>query len=713
MLGHIGRTAALVGALVAAWGGAGAAGAETVGALRVMLHPHLAAPGTLPPAVQSRLETLAGTSLTHTGSTRTGALDLHFPTPVDEAVATAMVRALRVDRGVLWAQVQWPALAAKKAPLGTKSAAPGRRLMMRLKDGVAPDWDTLLARLSARAGVPVKAERQIGTVWVLSVAENQAPDALARLADVIQQDPDVQYADPVRRVLPKAAPDDPYYARQWSLNDGVAGINAEPAWELQPNAAGVTVAVIDTGILPHPDLVGRVLPGYDFVSDPARARDGDARDPNPRDEGDWSDGECGSAYGSFFHGLFVAGQIAANTNNGVGIAGVANGVDILPVRTLGTCGGTFEDVLEGMLWASGVQIAGVPANPTPAKVINMSLGGFGTCDHAIQEAIDDALAQGAVVVVSAGNESTDVSEVSPANCGGVIAVGAHNIDGNIASYSNFGRGITLTAPGGDPPVDALIISLGNDGPTAPAEPAYILGRGTSFSAPLVAGTAAMMLARNPLLTSGRVQDLLTGTTRNFPAGSACSAQNLCGAGMLDAGAVIASTIPGGPPPPNAFKVVEYYRADLDHYFITASPAEINFVDTFLRGIFQRTGLHFYAYLGTFLAPPGVRPVCRFYASADVLINSHYYTADQQECLFVQSRWPGIWNLEQGDAFYIQVPDFAGNCPAGTLPVYRFFNNRRDANHRYTVDLSVRRAMINRAWAPEGNGPNGVVFCSAI
>ena len=158
----------------------------------------------------------------------------------------------------------------------------------------------------------------------------------------------------------------------------MAGINAETAWTLQPSAPSVTVAVVDTGILPHPDLVGRVLPGYDFISDPGRARDGNARDPNPRDEGDWSDGECGcQTYDSFFHGLFVAGLIAANTNNGIGIAGVADGVNILPVRVLGVCGGTFEDVLDGMLWASGVAIEGVPANTTPAKIINMSLGGFG------------------------------------------------------------------------------------------------------------------------------------------------------------------------------------------------------------------------------------------------------------------------------------------------------------------------------------------------
>jgi hypothetical protein len=106
-------------------------------------------------------------------------------------------------------------------------------------------------------------------------------------------------------------------------------------------------------------------------------------------------------------------------------------------------------------------------------------------------------------------------------------------------------------------------------------------------------------------------------------------------------------------------------------------------------------------------------VCRFYADANVQINSHWYSAVPQECLFVLLNWPGVWELEKPDAFFVQVPDAKGACPAKTLPVYRFFNNRRDANHRYTVDLSVRRAMGNRGWAPEGTGPNNVVFCSPI
>ena len=139
------------------------------------------------------------------------------------------------------------------------------------------------------------------------------------------------------------------------------------------------------------------------------------------------------------------------------------------------------------------------------------------------------------------------------------------------------------------------------------------------------------------------------------------------------------------------------------------PAEIAYIDTVLSGSFQRTGLYFFAFLTPIVAPPGSRPVCRFFAAG--LINSHFFTASASECQFVLVHWIGVWNLETRSSFYIQVPDSNGVCPGGTLPVYRFFNNRNDANHRYTVDLSVRRTMLNRAWVPEGSGPSAVAFCS--
>ncbi|MCC6868020.1 MAG: S8 family peptidase [Burkholderiales bacterium] len=712
---HYAIRGALIGALAFLSCATVPAFAGSVSALRVMLHPYTAAPGEWPATARASLEAIVASPLTLVGTTRTGALELALPAPVSDDVAAALVKELRVDRGVLWAEPIVREVAARSAAVIDADREPGRRLLVRLRDDATPDLPSLLARLSALVGTPLTLVRQIAQVYVLETGSQQSIGTLRTMAQLIQTQPEVRYADPVRRVTAFAAPDDPYYPLQWGLHNPVAGVNAETAWTLQPDLHGITVAVVDTGILPHPDLVGRVLPGYDFISDPGRARDGDARDPNPRDEGDWSAGDCGGAdFPSFFHGLFVSGVIAANSNNGIGIAGVASGVQILPVRVLGKCGGTFEDVLEGMLWASGVPIAGVPPNQNPAKVINLSLGGYGACDQAMQEAVDLALAQGSVIVAAAGNSSLEAADVAPANCSGVITVGAHGAQGELTSYSNFGRRIDLTAPGGDRPLTDLIFGLTNDGATVPTEPSYGYAAGTSFAAPLVSGVAAMLIARDSLITGGRVLDLLTGTAHDWPPGSPCLVPNVCGAGMLDAASAVGSLLPGGgAPPPGTTPVVEYYRSDLDHYFITADPAEAAWIDASLGDIFKRTGLYFYAWLDPATAPADVQPVCRFYANADTLINSHYYSANFDECLAVLLNWPGVWDLETANAFYIQIPDAGGSCPQHTLPVYRFFNGRQDANHRYTVDLSVRRGMNNRAWVAEGSGTEAVVFCSPI
>ncbi len=711
------RILQLGAALAFAAGFALSASAATVSAVRVMLHPYTAEPGTLPPAAMAKLQALAGLTLTLAGTTRTGALELALPEPLDEQSVAAIVTRMRDDRAVIWAQPVLPPVVAKSA----KSAEAGplqRRLLVKLADGVAADWASLAPRFTERLGMPVTAERDIAGVWVLSLLQAPGATQLAALADLLQQDPLVQYADPVRNVRANFVPNDPLLPLQWSLVDPVAGINAPGAWDLQTGLPTLTVAVIDTGIVPHPELAGRILPGFDFIADAASARDGNGRDPDPRDEGTWGDaGLCGYAQDSFWHGLFIAGQIAANTDNGTGIAGVNWRAQILPVRALGACGnGTTVDVFEAMLWASGVQIFGVPPNPTPARVINMSLGGYGSCGGALQQAVDLALAQGTVIVVSAGNESDFASNYVPAGCAGVITVGAHSRGGIRSSYSNFGSRVDLSAPGGDfgDPSEDYILSTFDTGVTIPGGPAYAYSIGTSFAAPLVAGTASLMISRNPNLTAGRVQSILEGTTRDFPPGTQCAAGKgkLCGTGMLDAATALASTVPStGIAPPGAVSVVEYYRADYDHYFITADPCEIYSLDTFATGIYQRTGGVFYAYASPAFAPLGVQPVCRFFASG--LINSHFFTASASECQFVQSYWVGVWNLELSAAFWIEVPDGDGNCLPGRVPVYRFFNNRGDANHRHTLDLSERRAMVNRAWVPEGYGARAAIFCSPI
>jgi subtilisin family serine protease len=688
--------------------------AQDVSSIRLMLHPYAAQPGQLPADALAKLTALAGAPLALSGTTRTGGLEFALSQPLSRADATAMLRRLREDRSVLWAEPIDTVPAKAKAQ--SLSPFQGRKLMVRLAGDPAPDWNGLLPRWTDLVGLPLSVERQIGNVWVLTLSEAVPEDMLDDMALRLQIDGAVQYADPVRRVFPTRVPNDPLYSQQWALTDAVGGVNAPAAWDIQIGSADVAIAVIDTGITQHPDLAGRTLPGYNFISDPLRAGDGDGRDADPSDPGDGtSDNECGDGIPgepSFFHGTFVSGLIAADTNNGVGIAGLDWNAKILPVRALGKCGGTIDDILDGLLWAVGAPVVGVPPNPNPARVINMSLGGLGLCPQALQDAVNTAMAQGVVVVVSAGNASEDASNFNPANCSGVITVGASTRQGDITSYSNFGRRVDLSAPGGDGVLADWILSTGNDGTSGPGNPDYEFAVGTSFSAPYVSATASLMIARNANLTPGRVHDIITGTTRLFGLGTACGIGGACGSGLLDTSVALQSTFPGASAAPaGTVPVIEYYRSDRDHYMMSADASEIAFIDLVLANVFQRTGELFFAWTDPMLAPLNAVPVCRFYAGGE--IDSHYYTANAAECKFIIARWPGIWNLENPAAFYVLLPDVNGQCQAGTLPVYKFFDNRQDANQRHTIDLSVRRAMINRAWIPQGVGPNHVAFCTPI
>jgi serine protease len=703
--------AAALAALFMPWAASGAplAGDDQAPTLRVMLNPATALPGSLPEDAKARLEALAGGPLVVKATTRTGAIEFSAGDGADLGV---MASRLRGDRSVLWAEAAPRQARQESTRASLADAAPAHKLLVRLHEGADPV--AAAARLGALAGATVALERTIGNVRVMALSQSRTAGEMEDLARAFEADAAVRYADPVRRVIAHAGPvpNDPLYAQQWALSH----IRASDAWALGTGSAAMTVAVVDTGMLAHPDLAGRMLPGYDFIADPDTARDGNGRDPDARDEGDWlSDGDCGGqrAQDSFFHGLFVAGLIAANGNNGMGMAGVDWAAKILPVRTLGKCGGTFEDVLAGVHWAAGLPIAGVPANPHPAKVINLSLGGPGACIAAIQEAIDDALAQGTVIVASAGNEGEDAANFSPGNCSGVINVAALARSGERASYSNFGSRVDLAAPGGDFDAGGAILSTHDSGRTTPAGPSYALAIGTSFSAPLVSGTVSLMLARNPNLTAGRVLSILQGTAAEFPPGSTCS-YGSCGAGALDAGSAIASTVPASVNlPPGAVAVVEFYDAAADHYFVSADGDEIAQYDA--SGRWQRTGHVFYGWGHPAFAPPGVDPrnVCRFYAGPEVQVDSHFLTADPAICAFVIANDQGMWTLQTHEAFWIEVPDAAGGCRSGTVPVYAFFNNRRDANQRFTIDGSVKRAMRNRVWVPDGTVQDGVAFCSLI
>ena len=366
---------------------------------------------------------------------------------------------------------------------------------------------------------------------------------LSALAQAVAQDPRVEYAEVDERVYPHFVPNDSLYAaHQGNLKSPVVvagGANLPNAWGrtvggVPVSGAGVTVAVLDTGYRPHADLAANVVAGYDFISPDGfnnyfSANDGDGRDASALDPGDWNTqaNQC-DLENSSWHGTHVAGIIGAVGNNDAGVIGVAYRAQILPLRVLGVCGGFTSDTAAALQWAAGLTVPGVPANPNVAKVINMSFGRTGNCSPTYQAAITAARNAGAVVVVSAGNEYSRTTITQPANCAGVIAVTAHTSSGAIADYANTGVGTTISAPG------TSIYTTSNTGLTAPAADSYDALSGTSFSAPQVAGVAALLMQIKPGIRPTEVQSHLVSSARAFPSGTYCATRTDCGAGLLDA-----------------------------------------------------------------------------------------------------------------------------------------------------------------------------------
>ncbi len=398
-----------------------------------------------------------------------------------------------------------------------------------------------LEALANRHNLRLKHVRALGLGAELIDAVDASDDFTA-IANTLRKDPAVLSVEPNAVMVPLLTPNDTRYPEQWHYSESTGGINAVPAWD-RATGTGVVVAVIDTGIVPHNDLNANVLPGYDFVSDAAAARDGNGRDSNPRDEGDWyTAGECGrtTASNSSWHGTHVAGTVAAVTSNALGVAGVAFGAKILPVRALAKCGGTLADIADAIIWSAGGTVPGVPANPNPAKVINMSLGGSGSCGTTYQAAINTARSLGATVVVAAGNSNVDASGARPANCAGVITVAATTRTGGKASFSNFGAVVDLAAPG------ASILSTLNAGTTVPGAESYAFYSGTSMATPHVAGIAALLYQAKATATPDDVEAALRNSARVSP--MACAG---CGTGIADANAAITAIGGTTPPPPPA------------------------------------------------------------------------------------------------------------------------------------------------------------------
>jgi len=410
--------------------------------------------------------------------------------------------------------------------------------------------NSLVTKFAGRAGLAIREARGlIGGMNVLRI-DPRPGESFEQQLERVRSDGDVEFAVPDERRFAQAIPSDPLYAGQWYLqNAQPAAINAQGAWDTSVGSAGVVIAVIDTGILyGHPDLKranisGRVLPGYDFITDPAIANDGDGRDSDPTDPGDWvtsaesaSSGtfnNCGASNSSW-HGTRTAGIVGALSNNSVGVTGVTWNSWILPARALGKCGGYDSDIMTAMAWAAGVHVAGVPDNPYPAKIENLSLGSDcdqktpswqHCCPASYQTLVTDLASRGVLVVAAAGNEGEAVGV--PANCHGVVAVAGLRHIGTKVGYSSLGDDVSVAAPGGNcvntsGPCLFPINTTSNDGTTTAGNPIYTdqinYSVGTSFSAPIVSGIAGLMVSVNGNLGAAQLLARLTelGATMPFP-----------------------------------------------------------------------------------------------------------------------------------------------------------------------------------------------------
>ena len=472
------------------------------------------------------------------------------------------------------------------------SAAEVRRIHQSRADGLA-----------ARHGVALSTGRVVAPRAHVLTARGLSSETLARRLAV---DPDVEQVvvDHRRRAL--SPPDDPLFltgagargpaAGQWHLRapeDALrSAVNVQAAWERTKGSPEIVVAVLDTGIWSaHEDLQGQLVAGYDFITrseyanDDGNLRPENSRDADPSDPGDWITAaenaagifkDCGES-GSSWHGTRVASIVGAAANNGLGMAGVAPGARVMPVRVLGKCGGFDSDIAAGMRWAAGVPLPGYPVPARPARVLNLSLGGSGACTgSAYPSAVADVMARGAIVVVAAGN-SAGRSPGAPANCEGVVAVGGLRHFGTKVGFSDLGPELAISAPAGNCvnitagspclyPIQTAYNS-GSRGPEAGGSrysDSYAYSVGTSFAAPIVSGVMALMLSVRPEMTPVQAKALLQSTARPFPTSGAdngpddstpvqaCRAPDgtdqlqcycttaLCGAGMVDAAAAVAA-----------------------------------------------------------------------------------------------------------------------------------------------------------------------------
>jgi serine protease len=503
------------------------------------------------------------------------------------------------------------------------SATSGSTVVKTVKHGAqtqsvkivqAATSDADVAGLAQRTGLGVFRSRQMTpSMHVLYLQKTLYGADVNAALKKLRSDPAVQFADVDQRRYAHAVPDDPLFmptsgaSGQWFMQTPSAAIitlggvatqdlsatDAVSAWAITTGSSGTVIADVDTGVrFDHPDLLragfgGRLLPGYDFVGQDLNpttgaalgtfliANDGDGWDPDPSDPGDWINSNdqkntvlfpaasC-AIQDSSWHGTRVAGVLGALTNNGIGVAGMTWNPYLLPVRALGKCGGYDSDIIAGMQWAAGMPVTGAPDNPYPADIINLSLGGSGSCPSSYQSVVNTLTTMGVLVVASAGNESGPVD--APGNCMGVLAVAGLRNVGTKVGYSSFGPEVGVAAPAGNcvtssgtcfRPIDTTV----NLGLTTPGTNGYTdqtnPNLGTSFSAPIVSGIAALMRAVNANLTPAQLILRIKSSAAAFPANTGnlpvcpnvdsvsleCSCvPGQCGAGMVNASSAVKAAL---------------------------------------------------------------------------------------------------------------------------------------------------------------------------
>src|SRR5215470_3292268 len=370
------------------------------------------------------------------------------------------------------------------------------KLIVKFRDDAkkaTPVATTRVAKLAAASDVALRHVRPMALGADVVALDNALPVSdVEGIARRLAQHPDVEYAQPDRPMRPDLTPNDSYILAQNYLLNGPAAISANAAWDTTTGNPNTVVAVVDTGYTNHAGMAGRFLAGYDFIDSLFIANDGDLRDPDAHDPGDWVtqadkdnqpagfDCEVGN---SSWHGLAVSSIIGANGNDHAWTAGINWAAKILPARALGKCGGDTSDIIDAIAWSGGLPVIGVPANTNPAQVINLSLGGKNpTCEPGYQNVVNAVLAHGVTraIVAAAGNDNEDFSGHEPANCAGVISVAATNQLGDKASFSDFGA-VSLAAPGNN------VYLLLDSGTTSPAGDFAGPLSGTSMAAPMVSG----------------------------------------------------------------------------------------------------------------------------------------------------------------------------------------------------------------------------------